>query len=143
MALTLSNRVLVRPLNGAIVHQYVAASAVQLGEWVYCNASDQVAPARSNAAGTTYAIGIVVSIEGGLSTAAAGQAVGVCIQGPVAGFTGMTPATPYVYVSQTTAGVGTQTIPTGGANFVYTGGRAIRSDILFVQPQNTLAAAGA
>lgn len=143
MALTLSDRKQVRPLPGAIVRHYPAASTVQLGEAVYVNASDKVAPARANAAGTTYAIGIVVSIEGGNTSAAAEQEVGVCVFGPVTGFSGMTPATPYTYVSSGTAGVFTQTAPTGGTNFVYTIGRAIRTDILFIQPQNTVAAAGA
>lgn len=145
MALTLSDRKQVRPLGnaGTIVRNYTAASTVQLGEAVYVNASDKVAPARSNAAGTTYAIGIVVSIEGGGTSAAAEQTVGVCVFGPVSGFSGMNPAAPYVYVSSGTAGVFTQTAPTGGTNFVYSIARAIRSDILFIDPQNTVAAAGA
>jgi hypothetical protein len=144
MALTLV-RLNVRPLNGAIVRPYTLASAGNIGDWVYPTAADKVAPARGNAIGTVYAIGIIVSIEGYMpgTAAVAEQTVGVCVFGPVSGFTGMDPVNPFVFIDAAVAGVGTQTAPTGGSNRVYAGGRAIRGDILFVCPQMTPATAGA
>lgn len=144
MALTLA-RLNVRPLNGSIVRPYTLAAAGNIGDWVYANASDKVALARGNAIGTVYAIGMIVSIEGYMPGTAgvAEQTVGVCVFGPVAGFTGMDTITPLVYIDAAVAGVGTQTAPTGGSNRVYAGGRAIRSDILFINPQMTPATVGA
>ncbi len=91
MALTLSDRKLIRALNGAIVRPYVAASAVSVGDWVYVDSADLVVKARANAVGTTYAIGMVTGIDGYMpgTVAVAGQTVAVCEFGPVAGFTGM------------------------------------------------------
>jgi len=146
MPLSISDRKNVRPLNGALVRPYEAGAAVQQGDFVYVNfASDRVLPARANADGTTYAIGVVVSIEGHMpgTSAQAGQTVGVCVSGPVAGFVGMDGATGIVWLSAATAGAVTQTKPTGVTNRVFAVGRAIRSDVLMVGPQNTEAVAGA
>jgi len=144
MALTLT-RLNVRPLNGSIVRPYVAASAVSVGDWVALDVNDKVVKARANAVGTTYAIGMVVSIEGYMpgTDAAAEQTVGVCVFGPVAGFTGMNAVLPLVYLSAATAGASTQTLPTGGTNFVYMPARAIRSDVLFICPPTIAAIAAA
>jgi streptogramin lyase len=48
-----------------------------------------------------------------------------------------------VWLSAATAGAVTQTKPTGATNRVFAVGRAIRSDVLMVDPQDTEAVAGA
>ena len=145
MPLALNDRKNIRPLNGAVVRPFEAGAAVQIGDAVYVNfANDRVLPARANADATTYAIGIVVSVEGHMPSTSAqtGQTVGVCVEGAVAGFTGMDDAKGIVWLSAATAGAVTQTKPTGASNRVFSVGRAIRSDVLFVSPQATEAVAG-
>lgn len=146
MAMSISDRKNVRPLNGAVVRPYEAGAAVQQGDFVYVNhTTDKVFPARANGDSTTYAIGVVVSVEGYMpgTSAVAGQTVGVCIAGPVAGFVEMDAASGIVWLSAATAGAVTQTKPTDASNRVYAVGRAIRSDVLMVAPQATEAVAGA
>lgn len=145
MPLTLSDRKNIRPLNGAVVRTYEAGALVNVGDFVYLNpANDRVLPARANADATTYAIGMVVSVEGVMPGTAAqlGQAVGVCVEGPVAGLTGMDAAIPMVWLSAATAGAATQTKPTGASNRVFALGRPIRTDVFLVRPQVTEAVAG-
>jgi len=93
-----------------------------------------VQAALADAAETAEAVGLVVSgqnefinVSGDFS---AGETVGVCLSGPVTGFSGMTPGD-NVYVSAAAAGGSVQSAP---ANPGYTkiAGRAIESDVLWV-----------
>lgn len=137
MALTLTQSK-IRPLHGANVRSYTAGATVEVGRAVYIDSSDTVRHARANAAGTTRARGIVVAGEGtpAKTSYAAGEEVSVVIHGPVAGFTDMDNAE-QVFVSSATAGVLTQTAPSGASTWVQSIGYPIRSDILMVQPQST------
>lgn len=137
MALTLT-RNNVRPLDGAIVRNYVVGGSVsvQSGDQVYVDSSDTVQLARGNATGTAKAFGFVVGGENNGTSFAPGQTVAVCVKGPIAGFTGMD-NTKRVYTSTATAGASTQTTPTGTGNFVNVSGYPIRTDVLMVDPQMT------
>jgi hypothetical protein len=136
MALTISDIKNVRPLPGALVRTGTLLAAAELGEIVYIDSNDKVVKARANAAGTTRAIGIIVAGSGSFpgSTFAAGQEVGVCVLGPVAGITGMDPSLP-VFVSSGTAGDMTQTAPSGAGTWTHAIGYPLRSDVLFINPQ--------
>jgi hypothetical protein len=138
MALTLSVRANVRPLNGAVVRQYEAGGAVQVGDSVYIDANDKVQKARGDSNNTVRGRGVVVAGEGvppGTSYAS-GQMVAVCVLGPISGFTGMDPKLS-VYVDTATAGAVTQTKPTAGGTFALSIGYPLRSDVLMVAPQMT------
>ncbi len=93
----------VRPLPGAVIEAYDAGGALSVGDAVYMAADGDVEEADASAAGTAYAIGIVVSITNaatGATTAAAGDKVDVCTAGRVTGFSGMTPGD-VLYMSDT------------------------------------------
>jgi hypothetical protein len=91
MALITRTAADVRPLPGAFVRRFTAGGSGTLGDSVYINSSEQVVQANAGAAGTTYAIGIIVSCPNGGTTFASGDAVDVLLFGPMAGFSGMTP----------------------------------------------------
>lgn len=124
----------VRPLQGAIVKKHTAGGAGSIGDWVYVDANDDVQAAQGDAAGTVEAIGMVVSVSGQAvnprTTFVAGDTLGVCVFGPVTGFSGMTQGGD-VYVSAAAAGASTQTAP-GVGEFVKVAGRAVTSEELFV-----------
>lgn len=137
MALTLSDRKQVRPLNGALVRPFTTAEECKLGQAVYINADGKVAPADAgDTAITAQGRGIIVSGEGILPTETipANSAVGVVVFGPVAGFSGMD-ETALVYVDATTAGNFTQTEPAAGYSMSM--GYPLSADVLMVLPQST------
>lgn len=124
---------LIRPLPGAVVQKFVANSTnCTPGKAVYIRSDGKVEVAQSNAAGTTQAIGVVVSVPAGKTTVAAGDTVDVCVFGPIAGWTTLTPGTLY-YVSAAAAGALADTRP-GAGNFCWQPARAIAADRLFVLP---------
>ncbi len=134
MAFAIDNENL-RPLPGAIVKTFELSAAATMGDAVYMVTGKKCAPARGNAAGTSHARGFIVSRADRLpSTAlAAGVHVGVILHGPMAGLTGMDLTKP-VWLSTATAGLVTQTMPTGGSNFVQEMGYPTSDDEFFVAP---------
>jgi hypothetical protein len=91
----------VRPLPGCDVERYNAGGAGNVGDLVYMAADGDVEVTDADAAGTTYGIGIVVSVGGTSKTAfVAGDRVDVAVRGRVAGFSGMTPGD-VLYTSNT------------------------------------------
>src|SRR5688572_1718745 len=141
MALTYpSDRTQIRPLHGALVRPYTVATALQIGDAVALNSSGDIVPARANADGTTNAIGVVVMGDAYMPTAslAVGATAAVVVDGPIAGLTGMTVTDP-LFVSSATAGLMTQTAPTGGSNRVFSVGRPIGTNVFYVRPQSTAA----
>lgn len=140
MALTLSDRKAVRFLPGAIIRTYEVGATVQFGEAVALDANGKVVPAKTNAASTSRAIGVVVAGENFLAgtSYAAGMSVSVCVLGPIAGFTGMDVAKP-VWVSAATGGESTQTEPSGAGKWSFAVGYPIATNVLFVAPQTTAA----
>ena len=137
MAITLV-RNNVRPLEGAIVRGYELGGAAQVGDAVYINASDVAIKGQGNANATVRARGVIVAGAGVLpgTSYVTGQTVAVCVFGPIAGFTGMD-VTNSVYVDATTAGAVTQTAPSAGGTFVFSIGYPLRTDVLFIAPQET------
>ncbi len=132
MAVTALN---VRPLQGVKRRDYQAGGALTVGDSVYIASDGDVEVTDANNATTTKAIGIVVSVadsSGGVTTAVAGDMVTVVVEGPVGGFSGLTPnATQWV---SETAGEVTETEPSGAGTFSYAIGYAEAADRLYVQP---------
>ncbi|GIV51028.1 MAG: hypothetical protein KatS3mg038_1549 [Candidatus Kapaibacterium sp.] len=121
----------VRPLPGAHVQRFAAAGTVGVGQAVYIDSTGRAAPAAANAAGTSRAIGVVVSAPEGRTTADAGEMVDVAMHGPVTGFLNMTPGS-LVYAS-TTAGALDDASPAAG-NFRWIIGYAVSTQTVFVAP---------
>jgi len=99
----------VRPLPGATVERFEAGGALAVGDTVYMASDGDVEEADGSAAGTAYAIGVVVSVingaTSGATTAAAGDTVEVATWGPVTGLSGMTPGD-VLYQSDTAGALG-------------------------------------
>lgn len=131
MAVTAAN---VRPLEGALTRPRKAGGNVTMGMAVYQDSNGKVQAARTNAAATSEAVGILAAVnEPGETTAADTEAVTVCTFGPVGGFSSLTPGAIY-YVSDTTAGDITATAPNGAGKWVKSIGYAETATILFVMP---------
>lgn len=122
----------VSPLPGArLFSGKVAGGGGNLGDAVYIAADGDVEQSDASVAGTAYAFGIVVAVSQGKETFVAGDAVTICYDGPVAGFSGMTP-NDVLYVSDD-AGL----LADGAGTVSCKIARALAADILLVIPQVT------
>lgn len=68
-----------------------AGGSGNLGDTGYIAADGDVEQGDGSGAGTAYLKGIITSISGGKLTFVAGDRIGLTVDGPVAGFSGMTP----------------------------------------------------
>lgn len=128
IALTAGN---ISVMPQAVWRAFTAGGSGNVGDAVYIAADGDVEQTDANVAGTTYPIGIVVAVQNGKTAFVAGDAVSVCISGPVEGFSGMTP-NDVLYVSDTTGKIadatGTTTCKIA---------RALSATMLWVIPQVT------
>lgn len=93
----------VRPLNGAVVRRAQAAETQAVGQCVYISSASGNVPIVTKAIATAVATsdlyGIIVAgdpSKPGSTTIAAGDAVDVCVFGPVAGVAGTAGACAFV-----------------------------------------------
>lgn len=101
MAVITVTAVRVKPLPGALIRDFVAASAVNTGDLVYVTSAGAIAQAAGGVAGTANAIGVCVSVGTlGATLAVAGDVCSVVVFGPVAMGASMTPGARH-YVSDT------------------------------------------
>jgi len=126
----------IRPLNGAITRRGVAGATLTPGQVVYLDGANGWKLADADALASSQGKGIVVGGGHGGSSYAAGEAVDICVFGPVEGFTSMTPGG-LAYAS-TTAGDMDQTKPATAGDYPCVIGWAESASIFFVDPQNTL-----
>ncbi|MCU0464181.1 MAG: hypothetical protein MUF38_06390 [Anaerolineae bacterium] len=127
----------VRPLNGAIIRRYAAASTnVAVGKVVYVKNDGTIELADKDAVGTSQARGIVVAIGVyGLTTVTAvGQPCDVVTHGPVelGNATDMTEGAP-LYVADDGNIDETPSATTGDFNYII--GFAEKTSVLYVQGQ--------
>jgi len=134
MAITVTSSQ-VRPVDDrCIVNTGYAGAALTVGYAGYLDASGYVQHADANAGETeSRGVGIIISSPDGETSIAAGRACGLCVFGPVGGFSGMTPGEP-VYVDKT-VGLLTQTKPTGGA-YQRAIGYAKNAYVIMVNPES-------
>ena len=124
----------VSPLQGAMVHDFVATSATVNGNAVAVDSNSKIVKAKADTAATSLAVGIQVAVaEPGQTTSVAGQMCTVVTLGPVGGFSSLTPGAIY-YVDASTAGAITATAPTGGSAWAKSVGYAESDTVLFVLP---------
>lgn len=123
-------------LRSGVVLNYIAASTVSVGQAVYLNSSNQIAPAIATSAAAANAIGIVVGAANfyGETSIPAGSWAAVCVHGLVEGFTGLVSGQ-QLYVSKTTAGGLDTAAPATAYDMVV--GNAEGSDSIFVRPGST------
>lgn len=122
----------IRPLphNGAVLQKHTAGGAITVGQVVALASDGYCDPADANGSqALSMGIGIAVASYDGETSIAAGDPVTVCVFGPVAGFTGMTPGANH-YVSDT-AGA----LDTAAGTFDRIVGYAISATEFFVNPQ--------
>lgn len=86
--------------HGAVVVPGVAGATVTIGYLLYQPADGQWEHADANAAGLQTALGVAVESYDGEDTVAAGNALSVCIMGPIGGYTDVVAGALY-YVSDT------------------------------------------
>ncbi len=125
----------VRPLHGAIIRRYKAASTnVAVGKPVYVTSAGKIELADADDVAQCQARGVVVAVAThGATTAAVDEMCDVVVHGPVEISTGLTDGAP-VYVSPT-AGALDQTPSATTGDFNYIVGYAESDTVLYVQPQ--------
>lgn len=137
MTLTLT-KTQVTPLPGALVRTVRLGEAASAGMGMTVNSSSQYLKADADAPGKRRTFGVLITDgQGQYNTSgdyASADDVSMCFFGPLAGFSGMTPGAP-VYVDKTTAGLLTQTAPSGSNAVPCEVGYALTEDILFVFPR--------
>jgi len=125
----------VRPLPGATIERFIAGGAITVGDTGYMASDGDIEEAAASAVGTTYAIGVVVSVVNGATdgatVAAAGDTVELVTWGKVTGFSGMTPHD--VLYQSNTAGTLADAAGTTSHKFA----RARSATTIFVQPPMT------
>lgn len=125
----------VRPLDGAVTRAFNLGGTVAVGDPVYVANDGDVERTDGNVSNTVAAFrGILVAIAGGKSSGVNGDRGTVCVFGPVAGFTGLTPGAPG-YVSND---VGKLEDAVGA--FQRFAGYAESTTVFFVQPVMSTAA---
>lgn len=121
----------VRPLPGATIERYDAGGSLAAGDSVYMADDGDVEEADGSAAGTTYAIGIVVSGPEGKTSFSAADRVDVVTWGRVTGFSGATPGD--VLYQSDTAGA----LADAAGTTEHKVGRARSATVVFVCPDIT------
>jgi hypothetical protein len=117
----------------------IAGGNLTMGQAVYVASSGSVVVALADAALTAEAVGIVIAVaQPGQTTAVSGEAVEVCVFGPVSGFASLT-AGAVQYLSAANAGVLVETAPSGAGKWAKAIGRAESAGIVFVLPGVTAA----
>jgi len=136
MALTV-NKLLMKPLPGAVVRSVTLGEAASAGAALYPNASSDYLKADADAAGKYRGCAVLINDNQGVMNVsgdyANGDTVSAVFFGPMAGFTGMDP-TKSVWVDVAAGGY-TQTKPSGGGIFASPIGYPITDSILWVSPQ--------
>lgn len=132
---TIDSRVNIRALseNGAVTVPGTAGGTIQVGDVVYSASDGDWERADANVSQTlARAQGIAVQSYDGETTIASGDALSVCVYGPVAGFDNCTPGANY-YISDAAGALGDA--PAAYDRIVGYGIKLGGKNCLFVSPQ--------
>jgi hypothetical protein len=128
-----------RALEGAILRQAVLGAAASILDAIYIsddtnNILPTVQKADANVSAVTANVrAVIVAVaQPGETAGVTGEAVTICVFGPVSGYAGMTPGARQ-FVSNT-AGEITETAPTGAGTWTAPTGFAESDGVLFVMP---------
>lgn len=130
--IALSSRADVKPLPGALCRRFPCASAVFSGQAVYINSSGSVAPADATTFAHAISPGITVANNTGGTVFAAGDMIDVCVDGPLAGFSGAAEGS-FAFLSGGTVGIIQDAVASSG-NYAYIVGQMHSATILFINP---------
>ena len=123
----------------AIVRTFLAGAAVTAGDAVYLDSAGKVQRVDADALASSQGFGVVVAVGvDGQTTAAANQAVSVCVWGPVYVGESANMTIPGRIYSSTTAGKFDQTAPAGGGDYPFILGYAVEADMVWVNPQSAI-----
>lgn len=119
--------------RGSIVRFYIAGETLTPGQAVYLDSNNKAWKAKSDSAAHARAVGVVCSTDNfyGETTILAGGTAGVCIYGPVYGFSSLNSGQ-VGWVTATAGEIG-DTAPTGGA-WQFQVGHAVDDQTFFVDP---------
>lgn len=85
--------------NGAVLRQHTAGGSGELGAAFYIASDGDVEETDADASeAAAKAVGVLVATHDGETTCSDGDAVTLCVYGPVSGYSGMTPGQP-IYAS--------------------------------------------
>ncbi len=116
--------------NGAVIRPYDAGGSMTVGDLVFVASDGDVEQADANVnQASAKGIGIAVQSFDGETSIVAGTPVSVCVFGPVAGFSAMTPGA-NGYVSDTAG-----EIADAAATYDRIVGYAERAGVFFVNPE--------
>ena len=113
----------------SVQNPYTAGAVISARDVVYISAADTVSPAIASAAGTSQSIGFATS---GVAAAAS---VSVQENGVLSGFTGLTAGSRY-YLSGTTAGAVTATLPVTSGHTIVQVGYAKSTTAMLIRMEN-------
>src|SRR5919108_6550415 len=82
--------------RGAIIRRYTAGETLTVGNAVYLDSNNQAFKAKSDSSAHATAVGVAVISANfyGETTINSGDIVGVCVYGPVNGFSGLSQGQP-------------------------------------------------
>lgn len=109
-----------------VLNNYTVEADVAAKDVVYISSANSVSPALADNSGTSYAIGLATS------TVAATGSVGVKTDGIMGGFSGLTAGSRY-FLSASSAGAITATVPSGTGNTIVQVGYAKSTTDLQIQ----------
>lgn len=121
----------IRPLPGALCRRLDAGGTVYAGEAVYLASDGDIERADADDSLTAQVYGIAVADSDGGTAFSSGDAVDVCVMGPVTGYSSLT-AGLHVFASGTAGGMQQDDVGAGTYEFVV--GRAESAATIFVNP---------
>ncbi len=104
---------------------------VTAGEIVYIDSNGAVQPVDADAASTSRVYGIAIADNDGGTSFSSGEAIDVCVFGPVTGFTSLSPGS--LLYNSPTAGAMDESAP-GSGDYLWVVGIIENSTTVFVNP---------
>jgi hypothetical protein len=123
----------VKPLPGALCRRFDTGAAVVAGNAVYIDSNGAVQKVDASNAVKARAIGFAVADNDGGTSFASGDAIDVCVDGPLAGFSSMAEGS-FAY-SGTIGQV--DTASAGSGNYLWIVGTALSTTVLMINPFTT------
>jgi hypothetical protein len=122
----------IKPLNSALISNWNAGEAIDLGESVFIAAADgDLELGDATAAASAQLVGVCVSCPRGALVSVAGERIDVVTYGAVGGFSGLTPG--QLLYASINAGKIADAVP-AATNYKWILGRALTATEVFVNP---------
>ena len=129
--IALSSRADVKPLPGALCRRFDTGGVVLAGHAVRLDSSGDVQTADAVTFANAKVMGVAVADNDGGTAFASGEAIDVCVSGPLAGFTALAEGTLH-YTSANAGSIADASA--GSGNYKWIIGMAHAATILFINP---------